>query len=236
VSNDREAAVEAVLAAYERDFDRLEANTRALEAKAQGAIATAGIFIAFALGFAMNIDATAAVWVRLLLAVTILLLVVSMGAASLALKVRFVKSAPGGSHLEEILNDLYTLPTHEKANYLLPLLQNRVHAWESATADRLEVNDKKARLISRSQYFLLAAALAAAVLSLVLTFTSQSETPLLTGGPSEVRQVWVQSECDTGWLLCHSCAEGARHAASGAHRERRGRAQETKGRLESSSN
>lgn len=173
---DEEKSNDALIQAYSDEYSRHEEGWNAIETKAQGTIAVAGIFAGFALNYVTDIPSDLALPMRLLVVDIVLLLLVSIVAAALALHVRDYKAAPPGAYYEELVND-YRLVASDGGGtdgYKLLLQKNELFAWKSAVTDRKLKNDQKAKRVRIAQYCLLGAIALTTVFSTFAALTARS--------------------------------------------------------------
>ncbi len=104
-----------VLEAYRMEHRDLVETWRALDTKAQGAAANAGIFLAGLFAFLRDVAThPPSAAVRFGLALATVALVVSVIVAILALRIRYTQGAPLGAPLEELARDQMKLAEHER--------------------------------------------------------------------------------------------------------------------------
>ena len=170
---DAKDAHDAVVEAYRAEFSRAEETWRAIETKAQGTVAVAGIFAGFALNFAKDLPTSATAPARWLTVSAVSVLALSIGCAAGSLMVRSLDDPPSGGFHEELRDALWDQPSYARWEYVAPLRRNVILAWQQANASRGTANARKARLVRVSQGFLLSAIVVAAVLAVYVTFVPQ---------------------------------------------------------------
>lgn len=150
-----------VLKAYVEEFRRAEDRWKALEAKAQGAITIAGIFMGFTLTFAKDIPAISPRSILVETLAAIVVLVMSIIAAASSLLITDVAEPPGGAVYAQFSDDFQTLAPNkaefERASW--PAIRAR---WQSAITARNNKNSTKARAVHVSQGLLFLSILIAA--------------------------------------------------------------------------
>ena len=203
----RAAAIDAIVAAYEREMGQLEDTWKALETKAQGTITVGGVFIGFALSFAKELPGTHVLVVRAALTLTLILLVLAVIMASRALRISRVAAGPGGSFIEQLYMDLYQISEVQHPEYRPLLLQNRINALREAVTDRQQSNDRKASHIWWAQFNLGASILTAAALAVTLVWTKPPASDSQGGNNGKMHHRWVFERCHGRGVLFSALAE-----------------------------
>jgi hypothetical protein len=162
-----QSSAEAVVAAYQNDYSRLEADWASIEAKAQGTLAVAGIFVGFALGYTKDLQASASKTIKGLLIAVIGLLLLGVGSAATALFVRSRRLPPDASFQEKLATDWFALDTSERESYRPFLTENLRIAWAFVVKEQAENNNKKANRVLVAQILLLAAVSLTGLLAVV---------------------------------------------------------------------
>jgi hypothetical protein len=180
---DADACHEAIVDAFKSELSRAEDSWKALEGKAQGTIAVAGIFAGFALNFAKDLPASATQPARILTIAAIVVLALSIAWAAASLLVRTIGEPPGGALHAELAGHLTSVRSFERSEYRTGLRENLVQAWRSAVEDRSRVNKTKAHLVRVSQAFLLAAISVAALLAIYVSLVPQKAPTPPTPAP-----------------------------------------------------
>ena len=159
-----------VLAAFKEEYRDLSETWRHLDAKAQGAVATAGVFLAAAFAFVKSFtEGQLPSGDRYVLIATSALLVVSVALAVLALRIREITAAPVGARLEQLAKDLSLITTDEERRTRAPdFLGEQIDMWRDANTATTKANATKAAFVLASQVTLLLAVLAIAVLTITI--------------------------------------------------------------------
>ena len=95
----------AALDAFKQEYDRLAKTWEQLDLKAQGTVAIAGIFLGGIFAFITNLRPSETTS-KVALILAIVSLVLSVLFSLLALRVREVLDAPGGSDIQQFVRDL----------------------------------------------------------------------------------------------------------------------------------
>jgi len=150
---------EDVLGAYKVEYDDQMANWRALDSKAQGAVAVAGLFTGGLLSLVKDLQASEPSSWRLALAVALGLLLVAVLASLRVLWVREVADPPSGTTAAILASDLQDLSEGEATHIARyhGYLGDRAALWERAVADTRSGNHRKAKALAVAQGCLVAA-------------------------------------------------------------------------------
>jgi hypothetical protein len=153
--------------ACKHEHQELSEQWDALDAKAQGTMTVAGIFVAGILAFINALSSAAAIWEKRLLTTAAILLGACVVAALRAIAVREVTAAPVGKQLLNVVNDLL-----EKGEPLTPsrlnnFARDHMRMWEVANADMRRVNTSKAKPLAVAQWLLFAAIVCAVVVTVI---------------------------------------------------------------------
>ncbi len=182
------SAIDTVVNAFESDFELLEKSWSAIETKAQGTIAVAGIFVGFTFSYLKENEAASGFLMRGFALCVVLCLLASVATAVYALFVTRHAGAPEATLKHQLAEDYFGLPATQRGPYHLLLAQNLVMHWSYVTGERRKSNDRKARRLLVSQSFLSAAIVLTAILAAIVTF----HPPHPAGGPNaEVHQTGV---------------------------------------------
>lgn len=138
------------------EYSELCDNWRSIDTKAQGNIAVCGIFIAGSLAFVRTLPDTPDQNTLLLLTVAILCLLFSTVLSLLVLKVRTVPSAPSGTEISELVNDLTRPESFEQDDYER-FLGEQLRMWQKTNEKVFENNRDKVRCLFLAQLGLMAA-------------------------------------------------------------------------------
>lgn len=158
------------LQAYQDEYRDLSDTWRHLDGKAQGTLATAGIFLAATFAFVKSFsEHQIPTGSRPALILAILLLVTSVVLAILCLRIRVVAAAPFGDRLETLTKDLMRIEKVEERNARAPdFVREQIAMWRDVNEEMHQQNDRKAQLVLASQVVLLLAILCVAGLTIVL--------------------------------------------------------------------
>ncbi len=149
------------------EYDRVESVWRALESKAQGTIAVAGVFAGFALNFSKDIPKLVHPAVKLTTIATVILIALSILYSALALRVRGMARPPSGMYLRKLAEDFALLESEQERCEYRPVLQKMIiDEWSKAASELQAASTAKADYISSSQGLLLFAILSAAILAM----------------------------------------------------------------------
>ena len=175
---DEPTSNDALIQAYSDEYARHEDGWKAIEIKAQGTIAVAGIFAGFALNYVSDMPGDLSSPMRFLVVAVVLLLLASIVAAALALHVRGYKAALPGGYYEELVHDYRQVSSDGDATYTYKLLlqKNELFEWRKAVADRKSKNEAKAKRVGIAQYCLLAAIALTTVFSTWAALTGRSHS------------------------------------------------------------
>jgi hypothetical protein len=158
------------LQAYQDEYRDLSDTWRHLDGKAQGSLATAGVFLAATFAFAKSLaEHQIPTGSRPTLIAGIFLLVMSVVLAVLSLRIRTVTAAPFGDRLEKLTNDLMRIDDVEERNARAPdYIREQIAMWRDVNEEMHGQSDWKARLVLASQVVLLLAILGVAGLTIAL--------------------------------------------------------------------
>ena len=157
---------EAAIAAYTAEYEALTDVWKGLETKAQGAITIAGIFIAAAFVFIRDLQMlNLSFSQKLLLAVAVACIVLSVIASILVLILQTVDSPPGGSLVYQMCQDVILQKMGEtvaERDSLIPDLSlmvfgDQISIWEKAIVSTTSVNKQKVFRLRAAQWLLVAA-------------------------------------------------------------------------------
>ena len=98
--------LEQAVESYREEYRELAQDWHALDTKAQGSIAVAGIFLAGTFAFIRNLTATDATGFLVLLVVTVIALLAAVLFGILALRIREVLVPPLGEQYKTLVDDL----------------------------------------------------------------------------------------------------------------------------------
>jgi hypothetical protein len=143
-----------VLAAYEFEYRDLADNWKSLDAKAQGTVGIAGLFIGGALALANRLTVNSSATLRGALGFGVILLLVCVVCSLTVLKIREVSAPPDGDSASDLANGLLDLPRDSRYERFLPYLNDRVKAWRISNQAVADANDSKATWLWRAQRLL----------------------------------------------------------------------------------
>jgi hypothetical protein len=168
---DREAKLlEQALGASKQEHEELSDQFNALDSKAQGAMTTAGIFIAGMLGFINTLTDTATMAQRVLLTAAAVLLAFCVTAALMVVAVREVTAPPGGTLLK-LVDDLLRTDIAAEPDRLRNFARDHIRMWGAANQSIRAVNASKAQRLIVAQWFLLIAVVCAGLVTLMKTWS-----------------------------------------------------------------
>lgn len=156
--------------ACKQEHEELSEQWNALDTKAQGTMATAGIFVAGMLAFINTLSQTATAAQKWFLTGAAVLLALCIVVALRVLAVREVTSAPVGAQLRKLVDDLLGVPGAITPSRLQNFARDHMRMWEAANKDVRDVNASKAKQLACAQWILFAAILCAAVVTLLKTW------------------------------------------------------------------
>jgi hypothetical protein len=164
---DRRLLLEATLRAYEQEFAHLSAVWKDLDAKAQGTVAVAGIFVAATMAFARDPNDQGVAFTGIL-ALTVALLVASVLLAVRAARIERVDAPPQGAQVASLALDLLALamPDQERPVRMENFYRDQLPAWQRASESYRSVNRTKAHALSVAQGALVSAVVLFAALTL----------------------------------------------------------------------
>ena len=153
-------SLEDALSAYKIEYDDQMANWRALDTKAQGAVAVAGLFVGGLLAFAKDPRSEPTLG-RIVLVLAVVCLLGAVLFALNALRVCDVADPPSGAIHSKLAEDLASL---DEAEASLPARQqgylgDRAVLWSRTERDTRVGNERKAKSVARAQGLLVAAVL-----------------------------------------------------------------------------
>jgi hypothetical protein len=173
----RESVRETVLDAYKAEYKELADTWRAIELKAQGAVVTAGIFIAAVLAFIGRLSNASRTGERILLTLVTISLMASVLFAIRALGVRRIKAPPRG-------DDIACLASPMRDTQCADVLEERlfrmrgdvISLWRQGNAHIDGQSEVKAKCLWRAHLCLLSALAFSAVVVLDKSW-GQSQSP-----------------------------------------------------------
>ena len=156
---------------YRAEYALLADRWKALETKAQGTAAIAGVFVGGIFAITRDLDASTPVAEVWLLGVVILLLTAAILLAVRALYVRNLADPPAGFQLEQMAMDTVKLDDGSFAEALPAVYGEQFTVWREANEDLRSAVVTKALAVWRAQFVLAGAVLLMAVICLVMVAT-----------------------------------------------------------------
>lgn len=158
------------LESYREEYRDLSETWRSLDTKAQGLGAIAGIFLAALFAWARELPVTLGRCEHWLVVGSILLLVGTILAVVLALRVRRVAAPPLGEETAQMVTDILRKQSaDELGERLAAFYHDQITAWKDTNRDMRQHADSKASRIGFAQATVLLAGVFAAVLSILAT-------------------------------------------------------------------
>ncbi|HEX8499796.1 MAG TPA: hypothetical protein VF659_04325 [Pyrinomonadaceae bacterium] len=154
---------EKALAASYDEYKELTGAWRNLDAKAQGNITVAGIFIAGVFTY-LTAFPNLGVFEAIVLTVTILFLVACVIFSVLVFRVRKIPPHYLGDSMREMVGDLQEKTEGEFPEYLLRFYNAHARGWAKSSKKLIEKNENKGQRLWQAEVCLLIAILSAAVL------------------------------------------------------------------------
>ncbi|HEX8499702.1 MAG TPA: hypothetical protein VF659_03855 [Pyrinomonadaceae bacterium] len=162
----KESFLDKALDAYEVSYKELAANWRGLEAKAQGSITVAGVFIAASFAFLQKIQPELRAVEKILLGAGLFFLVMSV---LLAVSVLLVKSVPAPIFGDKIARFATSLYEADEGAEFPQSAMGRYRAyfeeWQKVIDATQELTMRKAGRLSQAHGFLRAAIVTVAILA-----------------------------------------------------------------------
>jgi uncharacterized membrane protein YkvI len=160
-----------LLDSYEQEYRELGAEWRAIEAKAQGTVTIAGVFIASAFAFLNQLTESTTSLQRLLLASGITGLVATVLLSVVALRVRTIYQAPIGEDQYKPVMDLLKIKEADVLAERLPGLQHdRLDGWKSTNEKLTKERRKKAETLFAAQVVLVVTLATIGMLAMTFIF------------------------------------------------------------------
>jgi hypothetical protein len=154
--DDSYSPLTSALEAFRAEYADLSDTWRQLEAKAQGTVAIAGIFLAAAYAFVRDLRAaTSSGLLRIGIALAVLLFLASVVLAVLALRVREVQAPPVGDTLRELAEDLMQVSPADRGERMPDFLRDQMRLWPETNADLRKQTEAKAGQVRWAQRLLL---------------------------------------------------------------------------------
>ena len=160
-----------VLAGYEAEHGRLMDRWKALDTKAQGAVAIAGIFLGGVFTFIRDLEPGAPVVEAWLLIAIALLLTCAVFLSVLALRVRGLIDPMPGEEAERIAKDVVGRDAAEIRALAPALYGERFNVWREVNVRLRGLVDAKAGRLLLAQTALLLAVLLMCVVSIIVVVT-----------------------------------------------------------------
>jgi len=154
-------------AAFDAEYAFTIDTWKLLESKAQVTVTISGIFFAAAFGYAREV-ASLTLTGRILLALTVVTLLLSLGSAVRSLIVSQVSTPPFGTFQEPIVRDLLALRDSELTEETLNgVAADQARQWREAITAADRVNALKSKHVIRSQVLLGIAMIVATLLTII---------------------------------------------------------------------
>lgn len=158
--------------AYREEFAELVDSWKALETKAQGTAAVAGIFFAAVFAFVRDLEGKADLLRGYGLIIATASLGLAVGAGLMALRIRKIPRPPLGADTQKLVNDLLALESSELGQRL-PLFYNDLSGrWAKVNNDLADANDKKSTWLLVSQALLALAILIVGIVTVEFVISS----------------------------------------------------------------
>lgn len=171
----KESLRQAALDTYFDEYKELAQAWRNLDGKAQGAIAVAGIFIAGSFAYLRDLNQNTRVYERAFLGMAILFLIICIILSVLVLRTRKVRPLPLGKFVTHYARALVEVENEADFQaYLKEFFNAHTEKWLTVISRMEEVNRLKARYLWFAQFFLMAAILTVACLSILQIVFRQS--------------------------------------------------------------
>jgi len=165
----RQLLRQIALDSYREEYKEISDVWKALEAKAQGTVTIAGIFVAAAFTFAKDLAASRLdFYGNLCLGAAIMLLIPTIICSILVLWKRTVKSIPSGEAIESWADAIAEATDDDLPDRIRRLLDQQSAVWKETVASAKDAIDKKAQLLHTAQVLLVFAIGAAAIVTLRL--------------------------------------------------------------------
>ncbi len=159
---------EAILS-FQEEYKDLYDTWKSVDSKAQATATIAGIFLAAAFALARDIPATFFMYQRVLLAVSIGLLVITVCLCLIGLQIRRIYAPPIGENSKKLIEDLLpNLTENEKSARLSAFLDDRYSLWEQVNSDFKAKFVGKTRWVVSAQGCLFAAIVVATTVTLLV--------------------------------------------------------------------
>ena len=153
---------------FSDEYKDLYDTWKSLDGKAQASATIAGIFLAAAFAIAKDIPAAFLPFQRILLAISIGLLVVTVCFCLVGLLVRRIYAPPIGENTKGLVEDLLpSLSPSKKGARLSRFIKDRFDLWDVANSDLKQKCSRKAIWVSIAQGTLLAAIAAATAVTII---------------------------------------------------------------------
>ena len=160
-----------VLNSYRDEYKDLADNWKALDTKAQGTGAIAGVFLAAGFAWVRDLPAEFLSWQRGFLAFSLAFLALSILFALFALWVRTIPSPPLGEVVKVLTDDLLpALQGDESAQRATAFVNDQVELWRTTNTSVFGKSQRKGHWVicSQNSLFLAAGALALLAIASVL--------------------------------------------------------------------
>ena len=141
---------------YRDEYKDLAETWSKLDQKAQGIVTIAGIFLAAVFAASRGDAVPSSSWDRISLAGSIILLVASVFASGIALRVRRTVGGPDASQMERAAEDMDEASSSygDLDDLRVRFLRTQINAWRRCTSDLRANNESKARSVRTAQFLL----------------------------------------------------------------------------------
>lgn len=164
--------LEIALAAHGEAYKELTQSWRAIETKAQGTVALAGIFMAAAFAFVRDVPEDVGRATLVLFGVAVVLLTFSAIGAVWAQRVRTIPASPS-LLVHRWIEAIRKLPTEEQAARLPGFYEEYNDAWVTTNGKLMDLIRSKARSVMIAQMALLIAGACVSAATLITLLTPQ---------------------------------------------------------------
>jgi hypothetical protein len=173
-----DVALQQAIEAYKESYRDFADNWRAMETKAQGSVAIAGLFVAGVFALVRDKAPGMPPFERVVLGATIVSLLLTIYWAIRVLAVRDVEGPVRGETLQKVAEDFQVLPVDERNRYRQPYQVSVCLLWKERLQELAKEGSSKAEQLYRAQFCLTVAVALAGILTLYQLFAG--------GSPSQV--------------------------------------------------
>jgi hypothetical protein len=137
-----------------------------MDGKAQGTITIAGVFLAAVFATVRAVAEGVATLDKVLIALAVLLLGISVVFAGLALRVRAIPAGPPGDEVQRAIEDIVDARADEQDECRIQFLRSQIIAWAECARTLVHANAAKARHVKWAQGLLFVGIACALVVAL----------------------------------------------------------------------